>query len=60
MLYFVFLVSCEFYVSLPHGAMGWSAVSDYFHLFFFILIHSFKIQQKSGVEVIMQFLEHRI
>ena len=25
---FVFLVSCDCYVALPHGAMGWSAVYD--------------------------------
>ena len=33
--------------------------SDHTH-FFFILNHSFKIQKKSGIWVIMQFLVHRI
>ena len=28
LLYFVFLVSCDCYVALPHGALGWSAVCD--------------------------------
>ena len=25
---FVFLVSCDCYVALPHGVVGWSAVCD--------------------------------
>ena len=64
-------MSSDFYVALPHGAVGWSAVCDcgifdHTHLLFsysftfFILIHSFKVQQKSGIGVIMQFLGNRI
>ena len=52
-------------VALTHGAVNWSAVYDCgifrsFSLTFSILIHSFKIQQKSGMWVITQFLGHRI
>ena len=49
---------CDFYVALHCDAVGWFAMSDHTH--FFILIRSFKIQQKSGIRVIMQFLGHRI
>ena len=49
-------------VVLPLSAMDWSAVCDcgifLSYSLFFILVHSFKIQQKSGISVIMQFLGH--
>ena len=52
-------------VALPHGAVSWSAVCDCgifwsYSLTFYILIHSFKIQQKSGIWVITQLLGYRI
>ena len=28
LLYFVFLMSCDFDVALPHGAVSWSSVCD--------------------------------
>ena len=60
-----FTLSSWCLVALPHGAVGWSAVCDCgifcsYSLTFFILIHYFKIQQKSGIWVIMRFLGHRI
>ena len=57
-------MSFDFYVALPYGAVSWSAVSDcgffLIILTFFILIHYLKIQQKSGIGVIKQFLGHKI
>ena len=41
LLYFVFLVSCDCYVALPCGAVGWSAVCDCAMWYFLIILTRF-------------------